>query len=172
MRFQRSIRRLHSENNGLPVVLCWGRSQTNPADLVSKVHPDIHEVLNSSFYRHGSPLYLENDFPQNFDVYAYMSGQKWIWVGFPNQDQHVATCGFCQTVCTQTVSEVAPRVLATAQLNFQGQGQHSTLPVEHIPDSSAGHRFSMENVPSVNGTSFTSKTIATPSKPKENTGMR
>ena len=129
-------------------------------------------MLNSSFYRHGSPLYLENDFPQNFDVYAYMSGQKWTWVGFPNQDQHVLTCGFCQTVCTQTVSEVAARLLATAQLNFQGQGQHSTLPVEHLPDSAAEHGFSREQILPVNSNSFTSKTITTSGKPKEDTGIR
>ena len=46
VRFQRSIRRLHGENSGLPVILCWGRTHTNPADLVSKMHPDVDQILN------------------------------------------------------------------------------------------------------------------------------
>ena len=94
VRFQKSIRRLHNDNSEFPIVLCWGRPHTNPADLVSKMHPDIHEVLNSDFYRHGSPMYTEDNFPGNFSVYAYMAGQQFTFIGFPNQDQYVANCGF------------------------------------------------------------------------------
>ena len=186
VRFQRSIRRLHNEHDSLPVILCWGRSETNSADLVSKIHPDIHEVLNSSFYRHGSPKYVEEDFPKNFSIYAYLTGQKYVFLGFPNQDQHLATCGFCQTVCTQTSSEITPRLIATIQLNFpaaqtgsKGQGQLSRLPAEHVLDSSSleengsspNHGLSME-YPSKDGTNFVTRITAASIKPKEITGIR
>ena len=116
VRFQRSIRRLHAENNELPVILCWGRTHTNPADLVSKMHPDVDQILNGDFYRHGSTLYVEDGFPGNFDVYAYLVNEKFTFLGFPNGDQHLINCNFCQTTSLSASLEAAQRLVATAQL--------------------------------------------------------
>ena len=201
VRFQRSIRRLHNENNELPIILCWGRSHTNPADLVSKMHPDVDQILNSNFYRHGSPMYTADDFPANFSVYAYLANQQFTFVGFPNQDQHQANCNFCQTVSLSTGLEGAQRLVATAQLNagspavsrpdttFEGQLDQlcPTHPAGHASDSSwyeifaAGqpetplctHGFYSEaSGPLGAGTSLAMHTVDRSGQPKTESGIR
>ena len=63
VRFQRSLRRLHSKNDNMEILLVWLPGSENPSDLASKVHDDIDVVINSSYWRKGSPLYTDPDFP-------------------------------------------------------------------------------------------------------------
>ena len=84
---------------------------------MSKQHADIDQVLNGSFYRHGSPLYLEDDFPANFAVYENITNEQYTFLGFPNSDQHLINCTQCQMSNLSTGTEVVERLLVTVQLN-------------------------------------------------------
>ena len=63
VRFSRSLRRLHSENDNVEILLMWMAGKDNPSDLASKIHENVSQILNSSFWRKGSELYLRPEFP-------------------------------------------------------------------------------------------------------------
>ena len=50
-------------------------------------------------------------------MYAYLVNETFTFVGFPNGDQHLINCNFCQTSSLSTGLEAAQRLVATAQLN-------------------------------------------------------
>ena len=79
IRFNRSIRRLHIQNDHMEVILVWLPGNHNPADLMSKVHVDVDVAINSSFWRNGSPLYRDKNFPnvKGAVVYGRLSGETY-----------------------------------------------------------------------------------------------
>ena len=86
IRFHRAIRRLHTQNDHMEVVLVWLPGSHNPADLMSKAHVDVDVAINSSFWRNGSPLYREKSFPnvEGAVIYGRLSGETYTHYGFAN----------------------------------------------------------------------------------------
>ena len=114
MRFSRSLHRLHCENNNVEILLMWMRGETNPSDLCSKIHENVAQALNSSFWRKGSELYLRPEFPSIPEgiVYGQLKDEKFTHFGLPSTPQHLTTCNFCsfnvesgEVIANQLISE-------------------------------------------------------------------
>ena len=78
----------------------WLPGSENPSDLASKVHADVDEAINSSFWRQGSPLYTDERFPNvpNAVIYGTLKDQVYTHFGFPNTSQHMTECFKCSAV--------------------------------------------------------------------------
>ena len=78
VRFSRSLRRLHSENDNVEILLMWMAGKDNPSDLASKIHENVSQILNSIFGRKGSELYLRPEFPAIPEgiIYAQLKDEK------------------------------------------------------------------------------------------------
>ena len=116
VRFHRSIRRLHAQNDSLEILLVWLPGVNNPADLISKVHEDVDVAINSSFWRNGSPLYTDKHLPNvpNAVIYGVLKGEVYKHLGFPNTSQHLAQCFSCSTHI-----DAGPRVASELLLHGQ-----------------------------------------------------
>ena len=112
VRFSRSLRRLHGKNGNVEILLMWLPGSENPSDLASKVHTDVDEAINSSFWRHGSPLYTDERFPNVPDavIYGTLKDQVYTHYGFPNTSQHMTECFKCSAVF-DTGKQVAGELL-------------------------------------------------------------
>ena len=84
----------------MEVILVWLRGRHNPADFMSKVHTDVDVAINSAFWRHGSPLYLDKNFPnvEGAVIYGKLSGETYTHYGFANSSQHLSQCFHCSSV--------------------------------------------------------------------------
>ena len=56
VRFSRSMRRLHSDNNNVEILLMWLPGKFNPSNFGSKIPKNVAHILNSDFWRKGSDL--------------------------------------------------------------------------------------------------------------------
>ena len=99
VRFHRALRRLHTQNDNMVVLLAWLPGIHNPADLISKVHEDVDAAINSTFWRNGSPLYLDKNFPsvEGAIVYGMLKDQVYTHFGFPHSNQHLTECFSCSS---------------------------------------------------------------------------
>ena len=49
-------------------------------DLVPKTHQDVDQTLNNDFYRHGCPMYTDDDNPANFNVESYLANHVVVMI--------------------------------------------------------------------------------------------
>ena len=94
VRFHRVLRRVHNQL-GQPILLAWIEGLMNPADLVSKEHCPIVDVLNGEFWRKGPKKFVTGPIQDNVRIFAYLKNDKFTWVGLPNSGQHMTTCCLC-----------------------------------------------------------------------------
>ena len=99
VRFHRALRRLHTQNSNMEVLLVWLPGVLNPADLISKVHEDVDTLINSTFWRNGPPQYLDSNFPniEGAIVYGVLKDQVYTHFGFPHSSQHLSECFSCKS---------------------------------------------------------------------------
>ena len=99
VRFSRSLRRLHSENDNVEILLMWMAGKDNPSDLASKIHENVSQILNSIFGRKGSELYLRPEFPAIPEgiIYAQLKDEKFTNYGLPSTAQHLTMCNYCSS---------------------------------------------------------------------------
>ena len=96
VRWNRSIHRVAARYNNVEQLFVWTPGLQNPADLHSKAHSKIPEVLNSHFWRHGHSSYSSETFPSAESiVYASMTNGQLTFYGLPSGTSHLATCYTC-----------------------------------------------------------------------------
>ena len=65
----------------------------------TKLHEDVDAAINSTFWRNGSPLYLDKNFPsvEGAIVYGMLKDQVYTHFGFPHSSQHLTECFSCNS---------------------------------------------------------------------------
>ena len=72
------------QNDNMVVLLAWLPGIHNPADLISKVHEEVDAAINSTFWRNGSPLYLDKNFPNVEEAIVYGMLKNQVYTHFGN----------------------------------------------------------------------------------------
>ena len=101
----------------------------NPADLSSKTHHNLAEVVNGSFYRHGHSSYSGAFPPEQAILFATMKGGVYKFRGLTSLGEHTSTCNFC---CSEFGREVGGILVFHTEL----LGKNSTT---SSPDSPADY---------------------------------
>ena len=141
MRFSRSLRSLHSDNDNVEILLMWMPGKDNPSDLASKIHENVSHILNSSFWRKGSELYLRPEFPAISEgiIYAQLKDEKFTHFGLPNTAQHLTVFNHCSSV-VETGGLIADQLVTQTQLLCFNTSTTDRKSAVH-PDSAARDYF-------------------------------
>ena len=110
--------------NGEPEILFNGFE--NSADMMPKCHSNLEEKLNGDFWRTGSKLLKNPDFPnvEGCIVYAQLRNQTFTFFGLPNSFQYIISCQNCsvnfevgQNICDQLVRSAQMLCFQTSTLS-------------------------------------------------------
>ena len=103
VKLHRVFRRIHCTYPSSEIMFVWADGSENPADLNSKSHNNLLEIVNGEFWRHGPPSFTADVFPPpNYKVYArYSKGSFYFTgLGMTELDVHLTNCE--NSVCRQT----------------------------------------------------------------------
>ena len=103
VKLHRVFRRIHCTYPSSDILFVWAEGSENPADLNSKSHPNLLEIVNGQFWRNGPPSFSAEEFPPpNYKVYArYTKGCFFFdGLGLSETDIHMTNCQ--NSVCRQT----------------------------------------------------------------------
>ena len=102
VRIDRKIRRIMAAWPALKMIFVWSPTSQIPADLNSKAHSNVAEILNSVKWRKGDKSFYGSQFPSS-ESQIYMTAENSVvkYEGFPVK-QHVADCNLCS--CAETDS--------------------------------------------------------------------
>jgi len=70
VKLHRVFRRIHCTYPSSDILFVWAEASENPADLNSKSHKNLLEIVNGKFWRHGPPSFTADVFPPpSYKVY-------------------------------------------------------------------------------------------------------
>ena len=136
VKVHRVMRRIHMRYPARKMLFVWGPSELNPADLNSKSHPNLLEVVNGTMWREGPKAFTAGIFPsEEMIVYAYYQNGCFEFRGLKETDAHLTTCDTCQVESGLLVADklvyhtvaLAGQMTASRQSDANGGSQLASL---------------------------------------------
>ena len=96
---------------GITLLLVWSPGVQNPADLNSKVHPNIVQILNGDTWRSGHSSYSEIFPSKESIIFGTVTDGKLTFAGIEGSATHATSCAYCST--TTETGELISSALVT-----------------------------------------------------------
>ena len=96
VRWHRVIKEISAEP-GVTLLLVWSPGVQNPADLNSKVHPNIVQILNGDTWRSGHVSYSTIFPSKESTIFATVTEGKLNFMGMESPATHAISCTYCST---------------------------------------------------------------------------
>ena len=114
VRWHRVIKEISAEL-GITLLLVWSPGVQNPADLNSKVHPNIVQILNCDTWRSGHSSYSETFPSKESIIFGTVTDGKLTYTGIEGSATHATSCAYCSTT-TETGELISSTLVTQAKL--------------------------------------------------------